>query len=86
MLESTITIRSRAGLHARPAAELVRVASSFASDVILMHDGMAINAKNPLAVLSANVRPGAEVTVRTEGSDEEEAMAAVMACLRNLPD
>lgn len=86
MLESTTTIRSRAGLHARPAAELVRVASSFASDVILMHDGMAINAKNPLAVLSANVRPGAEVTVRTEGSDEEEAMAAALTCLESLPD
>lgn len=47
---------------------------------------MAINAKSPFAVLTANIRPGAEVTVRTEGSDEKEAMAAVMACLESLPD
>ena len=64
----------------------MRVASSFASDAVLERGGMAINAKSPFAVLTANIRPGAEVTVRTEGSDEKEAMAAVMACLESLPD
>lgn len=86
MLESATTIRNRTGLHARPAAELVRVASSFGSDVILVHRGVAVNAKSPFAVLSADIKPGSEILVRAEGSDEEEAMAAVMECLRNLPD
>ncbi|MBM6676098.1 HPr family phosphocarrier protein [Olsenella uli] len=86
MREATTTIRNRTGLHARPATELARVASSFASDVILLYDGRATNAKSPFAVLSADVRPGAEVTVRIEGSDENEALAAVLACLQSLPD
>lgn len=38
------------------------------------------------AVLSTNIRPGAEILVRVEGSDEGEAMAAVMACLESLSD
>ena len=86
MLENTAVISNGVGLHARPAARLVETAMRFKSDVILLHGGATINAKSAFSVLSGNIRGGSEVVVRVEGSDEEEAMAAVVACLRNLPN
>ncbi len=78
MIESTVSIRNRAGLHTRPAAMVVKVASQFASDVYLVRDGFNINAKSIIGVMTLAAEQGCELGVIVDGSDESEAHAALV--------
>jgi phosphocarrier protein len=78
MIESTVTVRNRAGLHTRPAAMVVKVASQFASDVYLVRDGFNINAKSIIGVMTLAAEQGCELGVIVDGSDESEAYAALV--------
>ena len=78
MIESTVTVRNRAGLHTRPAAMVVKVASQFASDVYLVRDGFNINAKSIIGVMALAAEQGCELGVIVDGSDESEAHAALV--------
>lgn len=79
MVEKTFTVRGQLGLHARAAAKLVRVASSFRSKFLLQRiDGSAeADAKSILSVLMLAASRGTELRARAEGDDEEEAMNAI---------
>ena len=77
MTERTVTIVNPLGLHARPAAQLVRLASSFAAHVELERDGLTVNAKSIMGVMMLAAERGAGLVVRADGADEEAAVAAV---------
>jgi phosphotransferase system HPr (HPr) family protein len=83
MIERTLLINARLGLHARAAAKLVRVASGFQSRVLLRRlDGsgganVSADAKSILSVLMLAASCGTELQASTEGIDEEAAMNAV---------
>ncbi|HEY8186214.1 MAG TPA: HPr family phosphocarrier protein [Pyrinomonadaceae bacterium] len=79
MIERTLLIKARLGLHARAAAKLVRAASSFQSQVRLRRlDGSAsADAKSILSVLMLAAGCGTELQASAEGIDEEAAMDAV---------
>jgi phosphotransferase system HPr (HPr) family protein len=79
MIERTVLIKARLGLHARAAAKLVRAASSFQSQVRLRRlDGSAsADAKSILSVLMLAAGCGTELQASAEGIDEEAAMDAV---------
>jgi phosphocarrier protein HPr len=77
MREETLTVINKIGLHARPAALLVKTAAAFASEVTLVKADKTFNAKSILTVMAAGVRQGDSVTVRASGADEEAAVAAV---------
>jgi phosphotransferase system HPr (HPr) family protein len=83
MIERTLLIRSRLGLHARAAAKLVRVASGFHSNVLLRRtDGagganVSADAKSILSVLMLAASCGTELRASAEGTDEEAAMNAI---------
>ncbi|HJS48676.1 MAG TPA: HPr family phosphocarrier protein [Gemmatimonadales bacterium] len=79
MTERTLTIVNPLGLHARPAAQLVRLASSFASHVELERDGLAVNAKSIMGVMMLAAEHGAAVRVRADGADEAAAVDAIAA-------
>ena len=64
-------------IHARPATLLVPAASKFTSDVTLSYQGKDVNLKSIMGVMSLGVGQGADVTIKTEGDDEEAAMAAI---------
>jgi phosphocarrier protein HPr len=82
--EITLTLSSRASLHARPAALLVQVASRFTCDVrVSKASGGEANGKSILGILSLDVGPGATVTIRTEGEDAEQAMARIRALVES---
>lgn len=81
MIERTVTIRNRLGLHARPAAELVKTASQFSSEITLGKDGSWVNGKSIMGVMTLAAECGSEVTVRAEGSDAEQAIEHLAACL-----
>jgi phosphocarrier protein len=72
-----VTIVNPLGLHARPAAQLVKVASGFSSHLEIEKDGMAINAKSIMGVMMLAAAKGSRVMIETDGPDEEQAMDAV---------
>ena len=81
MAEQTTTIQNRLGLHARPAAELVKLTAKFQSAISIGKDGMWVNAKSILGVMTLAAECGSEVTVRAECEDAREAIATLIELL-----
>ncbi|CAN5538869.1 HPr family phosphocarrier protein [soil metagenome] len=77
MIETMLTVRNRAGLHTRPAAMLVKIASRFKSDIYLQRDGFNINAKSIIGVMTLAAEQGAKVGLLVEGPDEVDAASAI---------
>jgi phosphocarrier protein HPr len=67
------------GMHARPASELVKLASRFKSTVELRKDDLAVNGKSILGVMMLAAECGSSITIKTDGEDAEQAMSALLA-------
>ncbi len=80
-IERTTRIRNRLGLHARPAAEFVKVAAKFRSEISLGKDGVWVNGKSIMGVMTLAAEFGSTVTVRAEGEDAHDAIEALAQCL-----
>ena len=74
MITKTVTIRNRAGLHTRPAAAIVKLASKFKSEFYLIKDGFRINGKSIIGVMTLAAAQGTELQLELDGPDEEQAM------------
>jgi phosphocarrier protein len=72
-----LTIANKLGLHARAAAKLTQIASSFQSEVWLTRNGRRVNAKSIMGVMMLAAGKGASVTVEADGLDADEAVAAI---------
>lgn len=72
-----MTIGHEAGLHARPATLFVKTASQFDADIRASYQGREANAKSSLQVLTLGAGQGAEIVVRAEGEDADEALEAL---------
>jgi phosphotransferase system HPr (HPr) family protein len=85
MLEARITVVNRLGLHARAAAQLVRLAGKFKSTVMLLHPGrnVSANAKSILSVLTLAASMGTELLITVEGEDEENALTEISTLFAN---
>ena len=82
MPERTVTIASRSGLHARPAALFVKAAADQGVPVLIrLGDGKAVPAASMLAVLSLGAGPGAKVTLEADGPGADAALDALAALL-----
>jgi len=77
VIEREATIVNALGLHARPAAALVKLANSFDADVEIVKDGMAVNCKSIMGVMMLAAESGSTVTFRATGPQEEAAVAAL---------
>jgi len=77
MQVSTITVNHETGLHARPAALFVQVASKFTSRLWVERGSKKVNAKSIMGVMSLSVSKGDEVVLIADGKDEKKAMAAI---------
>ncbi len=77
MIEKTLLIQNKHGLHARPAAHLVKIAGKFTSDIKLFKDGLEINAKSIMGVMMLAAEPGSEVLLQVDGEDENDALTAI---------
>jgi phosphocarrier protein len=75
--ERTVTVVNPLGLHARPAAQLVRLASSFAAHVEVERDGLSVNAKSIMGVMMLAAECGASLLIRADGADEAAAVEAL---------
>ena len=81
--ERVVKIVNVNGLHARPAAEVVKVASRFKSDITMVRDDLEVNAKSIMGVMMLAAEFGADLTVRASGPDAEEAVAAIADLIAN---
>ncbi|WP_313315573.1 HPr family phosphocarrier protein [Pulveribacter sp.] len=78
MIQQTITISNKLGLHARASAKLTKLAGSFACNVFLSRGERRVNAKSIMGVMMLAAGLGAQVEIETDGSDEQEAMQALL--------
>jgi phosphocarrier protein len=78
MIERTVVVRNRAGLHTRPAAMIVKLAAQFKSDIYLeSEDHMRINAKSIIGVMTLAAAQGTTLRLLVSGPDEENAAQAI---------
>lgn len=77
MKEVTVEIVNPAGLHARPASELVRLAGGFRSEILLEKDGLEVNGKSIMGVLMLAAECGSQLRIRAAGEDADAALSAL---------
>lgn len=78
MITRELQIINKLGLHARAAAKLVKLSSSFASNIDIEKEGQRVNSKSIMGVMMLAASCGSTVTLRTEGTDEAQALDAVV--------
>lgn len=79
MVDIEITVINRSGLHTRPAAALVKLASRFKSEIQLSRDGFMINAKSIIGVMTLAAEMGSTLRLIVEGNDEVQAAEEIKA-------
>ena len=77
MVERTLTIENKLGLHARPAALFVKTAGKFKSDILLSKDDFEVNGKSIMGVMMLAAEMGSQITIKACGQDEEDALKAL---------
>jgi phosphocarrier protein len=83
MTEREITVRNRAGIHARPAALIVQTASKFEATVMLRKDDEEINAKSIMGIITLGAGYNTTLMVSAEGDDEVEAVDEISRLFEN---
>jgi phosphocarrier protein HPr len=83
VIEREATIVNSLGMHARPAAQVVRLTSTFKSHIELERDGQMVNGKSIMGVMTLAAECGAVLRLRAEGEDAEAAVTALQALIAN---
>ena len=84
MYQKTVTITSPNGLHTRPAAQFVKEAKSFASDVFVEVNSKSVNAKSLFKLQTLGLSQGTAVNIKAEGSDEQKAVDSLVELMATL--
>ena len=79
MIERTVTIKNKAGLHTRPAAAIVKTAARFLSEFFIQKGVFEINGKSIIGVMTLAAEQGSELRLRFDGPDEAQAADAITA-------
>jgi phosphocarrier protein HPr len=77
MMERTVEIVNRNGLHARPAAEIVKLSSKFNCDITIVREDLEVNGKSIMGVMMLAAEDGSNILVRADGPDAEQAVSAI---------
>jgi len=83
MIQETVIIKNRAGIHARPSALIVKTANEFDSDIFLELDDMKINAKSIMGIITLGANYNSSLQIIAEGEDEEAAVRALVKLFEN---
>ena len=83
MIQTTITISNKLGLHARASAKLTKLAGSFPCEVWMSRGERRVNAKSIMGVMMLAAGLGSSVVIETDGRDEQAAMEALIALINN---
>jgi phosphocarrier protein len=79
MAERSVQIVNKHGLHARPAAEIVKAASRYKCDITISRDDLEVNGKSIMGVMMLAAEFGATITLRAAGDDADDALDAIAA-------
>jgi phosphocarrier protein len=85
-MEFEVIVKGKYGLHARPALKFVEIAKSFSSAITLVKEDRQVDCKSMISVISAGISPGTHVRIIAEGTDEEQAIAAMKAFFNDQQD
>jgi phosphocarrier protein len=83
MLVTSIKIINKLGLHARASAKLTQVATQFKSDIWIEKSNKKVNAKSIMGVMMLAASQGSDITITTEGSDEQDALNSIVALIND---
>ena len=81
MRQQEVEIVNKLGIHARPAAEIVKTSSRFKSAITIIRDDLEVNAKSIMGVMMLAAEQGASITLRAEGPDADAALDALAALI-----
>lgn len=81
MLQRDVEVVNANGIHARPAAEIVKCAGKYRAHITLARDGMEVNGKSIMGVMMLAAECGAIVTITADGDDAAEAVDALTALI-----
>jgi phosphocarrier protein HPr len=81
MPEREAKIVNKLGIHARPAAEIVKTAGKFKSSITIVRDDLEVNAKSIMGVMMLAAEFGSTIVVRASGDDADAALDALAACI-----
>ncbi len=82
-MEKTVTVLNEEGLHARPAAILVKEANAYTSEVSVLVNGSEVNAKSIMGLMALGLTKNTELTLKAAGADEVEAVEALSKLFEN---
>jgi len=77
VIEKILTVKNRAGIHARPASLIAQLANKFQSEITLEKDSIAVNAKSIMGVITMAAGYNTTINLKVEGSDEQDAANAI---------
>lgn len=77
MIKKEVEIKNRAGLHTRPAATLVKLASKYKSEFYIYQNDMSINGKSIIGVMTLCAEQGSNLTLMFDGEDETDAASEI---------
>ena len=83
MLITSIKIINKLGLHARASAKLTQVANQFKSDIWIEKNNKQVNAKSIMGVMMLAASQDSDITITTEGSDEQDALNSIIALIND---
>jgi phosphocarrier protein HPr len=83
MIQEQIQIINKHGLHARPAAQFVKIAGRFKAEIKVIKDGLEVNGKSIMGIMMLAAEPGSMITVIIEGDDEQDALRALKELITN---
>ena len=85
-IEKDISITNRLGLHARPAAMFVRIASRYRSEIWVSKEGEEVNGKSIMGLMMLAAGPGSKLTVHAQGNDASQALAELETLIKRKFD
>lgn len=83
MITDQLIVKTRAGIHARPASQIVKTAQRFQSEIFFIKDNMKINGKSIMGVITLGATYNTALTVEISGPDEKEMFEAIKALFDN---
>ena len=83
MAERSVQVLNKNGVHARPAAEIVKAATKFKADITIVRDELEVNGKSIMGVMMLAAECGSTLLLRASGPDEVEALDAIATVITN---
>ena len=81
MVQETVVIKNKYGLHARPASEFVNIASKYVSQIKIEKNGIEVDGKSIMGLLMIAAEKGDEITIKIDGKDEDEMKGKIVELL-----